>query len=74
MLWPNASPLDLDFGHCAWAKLFNYFKEYGMEYACIRSYLKNFPNFDFSTSNYSQDTHETFQDNILPEIQCKYFK
>ena len=23
MLWPKASPLDLDFGLCAWAKLFN---------------------------------------------------
>ena len=22
MLWPKASPLDLDFGLCAWAKLF----------------------------------------------------
>ena len=27
MLWPKASPLDLDFGLCAWAKLFNYHKE-----------------------------------------------
>ena len=27
MLWPKASPLDLDFGLCAWAKLFNYLKE-----------------------------------------------
>ena len=24
MLWPKASPLDLDFRLCAWAKLFNY--------------------------------------------------
>ena len=24
MLWPKASPLDLDFGLCAWAKLFNF--------------------------------------------------
>ena len=23
MLWPKASTLDLDFGLCAWAKLFN---------------------------------------------------
>ena len=23
MLWPKASPLDLDFGLCAWAKIFN---------------------------------------------------
>ena len=23
MLWPKASPLDLDFGLCVWAKLFN---------------------------------------------------
>ena len=23
MLWPKALPLDLDFGLCAWAKLFN---------------------------------------------------
>ena len=26
MLWPKASPLDLDFGLCAWAKLFNKLK------------------------------------------------
>ena len=24
MLWPKASPLDLDFGLCAWANLFNF--------------------------------------------------
>ena len=27
MLWPKASPLDLDFELCAWAKLFNYFDQ-----------------------------------------------
>ena len=28
MLWPKASPLDLDFGLCAWAKLFNNTEKY----------------------------------------------
>ena len=41
-----------------------------MEYACIRSYLKNYPNFDFSQSNYSKQQYEMIQNDILPKIQC----
>ena len=51
MLWPKASPLDLDFGLCAWAKLFNVMpsilgkqKKHKCEFCNYRSDLKY--NFD----------------------------
>ena len=49
MLWPKVSPLDLDFGLCAWAKLFNnesipFLSENGQRPGGVSGDLATFPN------------------------------